>query len=50
MGHSVPVRRLDLIVLLVPVHKVMFTCDLSQEEPELVVHPELPVPGVTVIL
>lgn len=50
MGHSVPVCRLDLIVLLVPVHKVMFSCELFQEEAELVVHPDLPVPAVTVIL
>ncbi len=49
-GCSVPVRGIDLNVLLVPMHKVMLSCDLFQGEAELAVRPELPIPGVAVIL
>ncbi len=48
-GNSVPVRGIDFNVLLVPLHKVILSCDLSQGEAELAVHPASPIPGVSVI-
>ena len=49
-GSSIPVRGMDLNVLLVPLHRVRLQCDLFQGEAELAVRPALPIPGVSVIL
>ena len=49
-GDKVPIRGIDMNILLVPLHKVMLKCELFQGEAKLAVRPALPIPGVTVIL
>ena len=49
-GDKVPIRGIDMNILLVPLHNVVLKCELFQGEAKLAVRPALPIPGVTLIL
>ena len=49
-GDEVPIRGIDMNILLVPLHNVVLKCELFQGEAKLAVRPALPNPGVTLIL
>lgn len=49
-GSFIPVLGMGLNILHVPLHKIMWSCDLFQGEVTVCVRPALPLDGITMIL